>query len=112
MTVSMRKMSAGEGYKYLLRSVVAGDGNRSLSTPLTRYYAEAGTPPGVWMGSGVAEFGAGQIEVGGTVSEPQLVLLIGQGRDPVTGEQIRQRIKDLVRRPPKSKAREAGPSSS
>ena len=54
MTVSMRKMSAGEGYKYLLRSVVAGDGNRSLSTPLTRYYAEAGTPPGIWMGSGVA----------------------------------------------------------
>lgn len=32
--------------------------------------------------------------------------------EPVTGEQIRQRIKDLVRRPPKSKAREAGPSSS
>jgi hypothetical protein len=28
----MRKMSAGEGYKYLLRSVVSGDGNRSLST--------------------------------------------------------------------------------
>lgn len=45
MTVSMRKMSAGKGYQYLLRSVVTGDGNRALSTPLTRYYAEAGTPP-------------------------------------------------------------------
>jgi conjugative relaxase-like TrwC/TraI family protein len=88
MTVSMRKMSAGEGYKYLLRSVAAGDGNRSLATPLTRYYAEAGTPPGVWMGAGVSEFGAGQLTVGTTVSEPQLVLLIGQGRDPVTGEQL------------------------
>lgn len=88
MTVSMRKMSAGEGYKYLLRSVVAGDGNRSLSTPLTRYYAEAGTPPGIWMGSGVAEFGAGELAVGTTVSEPQLVLLIGQGRDPITGDQL------------------------
>jgi len=33
VTVSMRKMSAGKGYQYLLRSVVAGDGNRSLSTP-------------------------------------------------------------------------------
>ncbi|MGE0306832.1 MAG: MobF family relaxase [Acidimicrobiia bacterium] len=88
MTVSMRKMSAGEGYKYLLRSVVSGDGNRNLSTPLTRYYAEAGTPPGVWMGSGVAEFGSGQLAVGATVSEPQLVLLIGQGRDPVTGDQL------------------------
>lgn len=44
MTVSMRVMSAGDGYKYLLRSVAAADGDRSLSTPLTRYYAETGTP--------------------------------------------------------------------
>jgi hypothetical protein len=36
MTVSMRVMSAGDGYKYLLRTVAAGDGDRSLSTPLTR----------------------------------------------------------------------------
>lgn len=47
VTVSMRVMSAGDGYEYLLRSVVAGDGNRSLSMPLTRYYEEAGTPSGV-----------------------------------------------------------------
>ncbi|MGO2311376.1 hypothetical protein [Brachybacterium tyrofermentans] len=39
-------MSAGDGYTYLLRTVAAGDGDRSLSTPLTRYYAEAGTPWG------------------------------------------------------------------
>lgn len=44
MTVSMRVMSAGDGYKYLLRSVAAVDGDRSLSTPLTRYYTEQGTP--------------------------------------------------------------------
>ncbi len=44
MTVSMRVMSADDGYKYLLRTVAAGDGDRSLSTPLTRYYAEKGTP--------------------------------------------------------------------
>lgn len=43
MTVSMRVMSAGDGFKYLLRSVAAADGDRSLSTPLTRYYAEVGT---------------------------------------------------------------------
>ena len=52
MTASMRKMSAGDGYKYLLRTVVVGDGDRWLSTPLTRYYAETGTPPGRWMGTG------------------------------------------------------------
>ncbi|QAY68756.1 hypothetical protein [Xylanimonas protaetiae] len=50
MTVSLRVMSAGKGYQYLLRSVVTGDGNRSLRTPLTRYYLEEGTPPGYWLG--------------------------------------------------------------
>ncbi len=44
MTVSMRVMSAGDGYKYLLRTVAAADGDRELCTPLTRYYVEAGTP--------------------------------------------------------------------
>ena len=53
----MRRMSAGSGYQYLLRSVAAGDGNRALSTPLTRYYSEVGTPPGRWLGSGVGAFG-------------------------------------------------------
>lgn len=85
ITVSMRVMSVGDGYKYLLRTVVAGDGDRSLSTPLTRYYAEAGTPPGRWMGSGVSSLGGGSIGVGGLVSEAQLQLPIGMGRDPVTG---------------------------
>lgn len=34
MTVSMRVMSAGDGYKYLLRTVAAGDGDRwSLRRP-------------------------------------------------------------------------------
>lgn len=34
MVVSLRKMSAGHGYKYLLKTVVVGDGERDLSTPL------------------------------------------------------------------------------
>jgi len=81
-------MSAGSGYQYLLRSVAAGDGNRALSTPLTRYYSEVGTPPGRWLGSGVGAFGAGQIKPGTLVTEEQLALLIGMGRDPVTGQQL------------------------
>src|SRR5690606_868275 len=88
MTVSMRVMSAGDGYKYLLRSVAAGDGDRSLSTPLTRYYAEEGTPPGRWLGAGVAALGAGKAIQGAEVSEAQLQLLIGMGRDPITGEPL------------------------
>ncbi|AHI02833.1 conjugal transfer protein [Corynebacterium falsenii DSM 44353] len=85
MTVSMRVMSAGDGYMYLVRTVVAGDGDRSLSTPLTRYYKAEGTPPGRWMGSGLEALGTGQIASGDEVSEAQLQLLVGMGRDPVTG---------------------------
>lgn len=40
----MRLLSAGVGYRYLLKSISAGDGDRDLATSLTRYYTEAGTP--------------------------------------------------------------------
>ena len=88
MTVSMRVMSAGDGYKYLLRTVAAGDGKRLLSTPLTRYYNAEGTPPGRWMGDGLGGLGGGLVVGGGVVTETQLQLLIGLGRDPVTGESL------------------------
>ena len=88
MTVSMRVVYAGKGYRYLLRSVAVGDGDRKMADPLTRYYSEEGTPPGRWMGTGVSGFGDGHITPGSTVTEAQLVLLLGMGRDPVTGEQL------------------------
>ena len=88
MTVSLRVMTAGDGVAYLLRSVVTGDGDRSLSTPLTRYYAETGTPPGMWMGSGVGEFGHAQLAAGDVVTARQLENLLGGGRDPLTGEPL------------------------
>ncbi|MGI9016503.1 MAG: MobF family relaxase [Euzebya sp.] len=84
----MRVMSAGEGYRYLLNSVVAGDGNRALGTPLADYYTAQGTPPGFWLGSGIADLGDGQLRPGGVVSEAQLRLLLGHGRDPLTGEAL------------------------
>jgi conjugative relaxase-like TrwC/TraI family protein len=84
----MRVMSAGDGYKYLLRTVATGDGDRVPSTPLTRYYTEEGTPPGRWLGSAVTALGGGTITVGDEVSEQQLQRLIGQGRDPVTDKAL------------------------
>jgi len=87
VTVSMRVMSAGDGFRYLLRTVAAGDGDRSLSTPLTRYYSAKGTPPGRWMGSGLDALGSTIVE-DSEVSEEQLQLLIGLGRNPVTGEPL------------------------
>ena len=108
MTVSMRVMSAGDGYKYLLKSVAAGDGDRNLSTPLTRYYAEDGSPPGFWLGSGIPGFGTGTLTAGSQVSEQQLQLLVGMGRDPLTGAplgrayqqfaSVADRVKERTRR--------------
>jgi len=88
MTVSMRVMSAGDGYKYLLKTIAAADGDRRLSTPLTRYYMEEGTPPGRWLGTGVAALGEGEIQVGDRVSEHQLQLLMGRSHDPITDEPL------------------------
>ncbi|WP_350353371.1 MobF family relaxase [Microbacterium sp. A8/3-1] len=96
MTVSMRVMSAGDGYRYLLRTVAAGDGNRSLSTSLTRYYNAEGTPPGRWLGGGVTVLGGGRIGVGDQVSEAQLQLLVGMGRDPITGEPLGRAYPDYL----------------
>jgi hypothetical protein len=46
MTVSIRRMTLGSGYKYLMGSVAQSDGASQHASALTRYYAESGTPPG------------------------------------------------------------------
>lgn len=84
--MSIRVMSAGQGYRYLLDSVVAGDGQRDAAQALTRYYAETGTPPGRWVGSGIAGFEA--LDAESHVAEEQLRRLMGFGQDPATGEQL------------------------
>lgn len=99
----MRVMSAGDGYTYLLRTVAAADGERPLSTPLTRYYAEAGTPPGRWLGGGLPALADRRIDAGSRVSEAQLELLLGMGRDPGTGA-------PLGRAYPEYAASESGPA--
>lgn len=82
-------MSAGDGYRYLMRSVAAGDGARDASTPLTRYYTASGNPPGRWMGTGLAGLDGGRgLAPDSTASERQMFRLFGMGNDPVTGEQL------------------------
>ncbi|MFE5309538.1 MobF family relaxase [Isoptericola sp. NPDC056605] len=81
-------ISAGQGYAYLLRSVVTGDGYEPRASAFTRYFTEAGTPPGVWMGRGVEHLGGGILEPGMTVTPAQLQALLGHGVDPVTGEPL------------------------
>lgn len=40
VTMSIRVMTAGDGYRYLLNSVVYGDGDHDASSALTRYYKQ------------------------------------------------------------------------
>jgi conjugative relaxase-like TrwC/TraI family protein len=87
VTVSMRVMSAGRGYDYLLKSVVRGDRDMD-GTALIRYYTDEGTPPGRWLGSGLHAVGNGEVKQGDEVTPRQLALLLGAGRDPVTGQSL------------------------
>ncbi len=87
VTVSIRVMTAGEGYRYLLNSVVTGDGDRDAASVLTRYYLESGTPPGSWIGSGIPGLSGG-VAPGAAVTEAQLRRLMGFGQDPNSGEQL------------------------
>jgi hypothetical protein len=58
--MSMARLSAGAGYRYLLRHTAAADAVRPGSTPLAEYYAKTGYPPGRWLGSGLAGLAAGE----------------------------------------------------
>jgi conjugative relaxase-like TrwC/TraI family protein len=89
MTVSIRRMTLGSGYKYLMGSVAQSDGASQHASALTRYYAESGTPPGRFIGQGLAGLGNGiGIEPGSQVTEEHLFRMLGMVQDPLTGEQL------------------------
>lgn len=91
MVMTIRVMSSGRGYEYLLKSVAAGDGEREMGTPLTRYYTESGCPPGTWLGTGLSSLDTGQgpaLAEGDTVTEEHLARLLGEGVHPVTGKKL------------------------
>jgi conjugative relaxase-like TrwC/TraI family protein len=94
--LTIRRMTAGYGYRYLLSSVAAGDGRADMSSPLTRYYTESGTPPGRFRGAGLAALG---IAAGQEVTEERLYNMTVRGTHPVTGKQVgRQKPLDLAAR--------------
>ncbi|MBK8468219.1 MAG: relaxase domain-containing protein [Actinomycetales bacterium] len=88
MTLSVRY--AGDSYKYLLRSVTTVHG-RAGSSPMTRYYTAEGTPPGAWLGAGLAGLGAGAgLAAGSPVTPRQMERLFRDGLDPVTAVALGQ----------------------
>jgi conjugative relaxase-like TrwC/TraI family protein len=87
--ISLRRMSLGSGYRYLMESVATGDGAVAASSNLTRYYAESGTPPGVFMGAGLGALDEGRgVQAGSPVSQEHLFNLLGMCADPVTGQAL------------------------
>jgi conjugative relaxase-like TrwC/TraI family protein len=90
--ISIRRISLGGGYRYLMNSVAAGDGNPEPSKGLAHYYASTGTPPGVFLGSGLADLDGGRgVVPGSQVSEENLSNMLGACSDPVSGEPVGSR---------------------
>ena len=101
--ISIRRMSLGEGYRYLMESVAAGDGAGVSADELTRYYSESGTPPGIFLGAGLGGLAGGLgVEKGAAVSEEHLFRMLGMCTDPVTGNPLgrapNRAVQSLARR--------------
>ena len=87
--ITLRRLTLGEGYRYLMSSIAVGDGRPDRGSPLTRYYAESGTPPGIFLGGGLADLDDGRgVEHGHQVSEEHLMNMLGLLADPVSGQPV------------------------
>ncbi|MHB8296567.1 MAG: MobF family relaxase [Acidimicrobiales bacterium] len=87
--ISIRRISLGGGYRYLIESVAAGDGAPARSSNLTRYYASSGTPPGVFLGAGLGDLDNGRgVEAGSQVTKEHLRHMLAGCADPIAGEAV------------------------
>ncbi|MEO6701476.1 MAG: MobF family relaxase [Jatrophihabitantaceae bacterium] len=75
--MSLHKLTAGDGYTYLIRQVAASDSTERGAASLGEYYSAKGESPGVWRGRGLESLG-----VSGEVSEAQMRALFGEGMHP------------------------------
>lgn len=89
VTMSMRRMTLGAGFRYLMSSVARADREGLTTDPLTAYYTQGGTPPGRFLGSGLAGLAGGSgVEPGSVVTEEHLWRMLGMLQDPVTGRAL------------------------
>jgi len=87
--ISIKELHGVDAWRYLMESVTDGQGDLRDSAAITRYFTDAGTPPGRWLGSGLAGLAAGAgLMPGALVAGEHMELLFGHGRDPVTGEKL------------------------
>ena len=89
VTMSMRRMTLGSGFRYLMSSVARSDREGRTADSLTAYYTRAGTPPGRFLGSGLAGLDGGRgVAPGSVVTEEHLWRMLGMLQDPVTGQPL------------------------
>lgn len=77
--LSVAKVQRRNAWRYYVRGVAFGDGRRPVGQSLKGAMEQAGLPPGVWMGHGLAALG---LTAGQTVTERQMELVFGQLRHP------------------------------
>ncbi|MEN4478221.1 MobF family relaxase [Mycolicibacterium cosmeticum] len=96
MVMTLHKLTAGDGYLYLVRQVAAADSTERGRSTLADYYSAKGESPGRWMCRGLAALSdTGRCEVspqareelwtvdeGSGVSESQMRNLYGVGLHP------------------------------
>src|SRR5690349_15233955 len=105
MVMTLHKLTAGDGYLYLVRQVAAADSTERGRSTLADYYSAHGEAPGRWAGRGLAALSdTGGINVsaqvretmwavapGSVVSEEQMRALYGEGLHP-NAEQIMNHV--------------------
>jgi conjugative relaxase-like TrwC/TraI family protein len=97
--MGLHKLTAGDGYLYLLRQVATTDGTDLGHTSLADYYTTKGETPGRWTGSGLASLAPPDtqdpqrpniidnpyaVPAGSEVTEDQMTALFGEGLHPNT----------------------------
>lgn len=96
MTMTLHKLTAGDGYQYLIRQVAVTDSTSLGRSSLSDYYSAKGESPGHWVGSGLvslSDTGARPVSpqaveelwtvtAGSEVTAEQMRALFGEGRHP------------------------------
>lgn len=79
MTVSMARLTADTGLKYLLKTTMQADVIKP-ATDTTTYYVKAGTPQGRWLGQGLAGIDRNELQAV-TATEARAVFSLAQHPD-------------------------------
>ena len=94
--MSTHKLTAGDGYLYLIRQTAAQDADQRGRASLSDYYTDKGESPGRWVGRGLAglaepptrtwvtdlEDSLWRVQAGSVVTEDHMKALFGLGLHP------------------------------